>query len=144
VRLTGSVAAGWMAFVGMLYFAKPLAFFRVFTYRGSEGILAVGGTMLALAALWQLVDAICITLSETLRAAGDTTWPMATRILFAWGVFVPAAWFAVRTLGGGVVTLMLSVVAYITVLAGALAWRFASGRWREIQLVEPDATPSAG
>jgi MATE family multidrug resistance protein len=99
--------------------------------------------MLALAALWQLVDAICITLSEALRAAGDTTWPMAARILLAWGVFVPAAWLGVRTLGGGVVTLMLSVVAYIGVLAGVLAWRFASGRWREIQLVEPDATPIA-
>jgi MATE family multidrug resistance protein len=139
VRLTGSVAGGWMAFVGILYFARPLAFFQMFTYRGSEGILAVGGTMLVLAAFWQIVDAVCITLSETLRAAGDTTWPMAARILLAWGVFVPSAWIAVRTLGGGVVTLMLSVVAYITVLAGALAWRFASGRWREIQLVEPEA-----
>jgi hypothetical protein len=37
---------------------------------------------------------------------------------------------------------MLSVVAYIAVLAGALAWRFASGRWRAIELVdEPHATP---
>jgi MATE family multidrug resistance protein len=139
VRLTGTVAGGWMAFVGMLYFAKPIAFFRVFTYRGSEGILAVGGTMLALAALWQLVDAICITLSETLRAAGDTTWPMAARILLAWGVFVPTAWLAVRILGGGVVTLMLSVVGYLALLAGVLAWRFASGRWRDIQLVESPA-----
>ncbi len=139
VRLTGSVAGGWMAFVGILYLARPLAFFQMFTYRGSEGILAVGGTMLVLAAFWQIVDAVCITLSETLRAAGDTTWPMAARILLAWGVFVPSAWIAVRTLGGGVVTLMLSVVAYITVLAGALAWRFASGRWREIQLVEAEA-----
>lgn len=139
VRLTGSVAGGWMALVGMLYFVTPLTFFRVFTYRGSEGILAVGGTMLAMAALWQLVDAICITLSETLRAAGDTTWPMAARILLAWGVFVPAAWFAVRVLGGGVVTLMLSLVAYLALLAGVLAWRFASGRWRDIQLVEPPA-----
>ena len=36
---------------------------------------------------------------------------MAARILLAWGVFVPSAWIAVRTLGGGVATLMLSVVA---------------------------------
>jgi MATE family multidrug resistance protein len=140
VRLSGGIACSWMAFVGVLYFAEPLTFLRLFTYRGSEGILAVGGTMLMLAALWQLFDAIGITLSETLRAAGDTTWPMAARILLAWGVFVPGAWLAVRTWGGGVVTLMLSVVAYIAVLAGVLAWRFASGRWRQIQLVETEPT----
>jgi multidrug resistance protein, MATE family len=137
VRISGGVACSWMAFVGVLYFTEPLAFLRLFTYRGSEGILTVGATMLMLAALWQLFDAVGITLSEALRAAGDTTWPMAVRILLAWGAFVPGTWLAVRAWGGGVVTLMLSVVAYIAVLAGALAWRFASGRWREIQLVEP-------
>jgi MATE family multidrug resistance protein len=140
VRLSGGIACSWMVFVGVLYSAQPLTFLRLFTYRGSEGILAVGATMLMLAALWQLFDAIGITLSETLRAAGDTTWPMTARILLAWGVFVPGAWLAVRTWGGGVVTLMLSVVAYIAVLAGVLSWRFASGRWRQIQLVETEAT----
>jgi multidrug resistance protein, MATE family len=141
VRLTGGIAGGWMVLVGALYLTEPLAFFRMFTHRGSEGILAVGGTMLMLASLWQIFDAVCITLSETLRAAGDTTWPMAARIVLAWGLFLPAAWLAVRTRGGGVVPLMLSVVAYIAVLAGALVWRFASGRWREIQLVEANIEP---
>ena len=138
VRLSGSIASGWMAFIGILYFAEPLAFMRIFIYRGSEGMLAVGAAMLVLASLWQIFDAIGITLSETLRAAGDTIWPMAARIVLAWGVFIPGAWLSVRSLGGGVVTLMLSLVAYIALLAGALAWRFASGRWREIQLVETD------
>jgi MATE family multidrug resistance protein len=142
-RLTGSVAIGWMITVGALYFSEPLAFFSLFASRGSEGILAVGGTMLTLAAFWQLFDGIGITLSEALRAAGDTTWTMAARVVLAWGVFVPLAWLSVRSWGGGVVTLMLAVVAYIAVLAGALAWRFASGRWRDIELVSNELREGA-
>lgn len=138
VRLTGTVAIGWMIAVGALYFSEPLMFFRLFASRGSDRILAVGATMLTLAAFWQLFDGIGITLSEALRAAGDTTWTMGARVLLAWGVFVPLAWLAVRSWGGGVVTLMLAVVAYIVVLAAALAWRFASGRWRDIELVSSD------
>ena len=37
-------------------------------------------TMLLISAAWQLFDAIGITLSETLRAAGDTTWTAAARL----------------------------------------------------------------
>jgi hypothetical protein len=33
---------------------------------------------------------------------------------------------------------MLVLVSYLALLAMALAWRFASGRWRSIELVEPD------
>ena len=33
-----------------------------------------------------------MTLSETLRAAGDTTWPAAARIMLAWAVFAPCAY----------------------------------------------------
>jgi MATE family multidrug resistance protein len=138
VRLTGVVAIGWMVAVGTLYFAEPIAFFRLFSSHGSEGLLAVGGVMLQLAAVWQLFDGIGITVSEALRAAGDTTWTMVARIVLAWGVFVPLAWVSVRSWGGGVVTLMLVLVVYIALLAAALAWRFASGRWRDIRLVEVD------
>jgi Na+-driven multidrug efflux pump len=53
-------------------------------------------------------------------------------------VFLPLAWFAVIRHGGGVVTLMLVLVTYLALLAMALAWRFSSGRWRAIELVEPE------
>ena len=62
---------------------------------------------------------------------------MTARIALAWGVFLPLAWFAILHRGGGVVTLMLVLVLYLALLATALAWRFASGRWRAIELMEP-------
>jgi|HubBroStandDraft_2_1064218.scaffolds.fasta_scaffold131609_1 MATE family multidrug resistance protein len=138
VRLTGIVAVAWMGAVGLLYGVAPGALIRLFASRGSPHIVAAGTTMLTLAALWQLFDGVGITLSEALRAAGDTSWTMGARIALAWGVFVPLGWTAVVRRGGGVVTLMLVLIVYIALLAAALAWRFASGRWRDIELVEPD------
>lgn len=137
VRLTGSVAIGWMVSVGLLYLVEPAALIGVFAH-GSGALVATGATMLTLSAVWQLFDGMGITLSESLRAAGDTFWPMAARIALAWGAFLPGAWFAVMRRGGGVVTLMLMLVGYLALLAMALAWRFASGRWRSIELVEPN------
>jgi MATE family multidrug resistance protein len=136
VRLTGTVAIGWMVTVGLLYLVAPRALLRIFASQDSDAIVTVGAVMLTLSALWQLFDGIGITLSEALRAAGDTSWPMAARIALAWGVFLPLAWFAVLHRGGGVVTLMLVLVVYLALLAVALAGRFASGRWRAIELVE--------
>jgi MATE family multidrug resistance protein len=138
VRLTGTVAVGWMVTVGLLYLVAPRALLGVFAAHDSDALVSIGATMLTLSALWQLFDGIGITLSESLRAAGDTTWPMAARIALAWGVFLPLAWFAVMHRGGGVVTLMLVLVTYLALLSTALAWRFSSGAWRAIELVEPE------
>ncbi len=138
VRLTGALASGWMVTVGLLYLVAPASIMRVFASHDSDALVTIGATMLTMAAIWQLFDGIGITLSEALRAAGDTSWPMAARIALAWGVFLPLAWVAVIQRHGGVVTLMLVLVTYLALLAGALAWRFASGRWRAIELVEPE------
>jgi MATE family multidrug resistance protein len=140
VRLTGTVAVGWMVTVGLLYLVAPRALVGIFAAHDSDALVSIGGTMLTLSALWQLFDGIGITLSESLRAAGDTTWPMAARIALAWGVFLPLAWLAIMQRGGGVVTLMLVLVTYLALLATALAWRFSSGRWRAIELIEPDVS----
>jgi MATE family multidrug resistance protein len=90
-----------------------------------------------MSALWQLSDAVSMTLAETLRAAGDTAWTATARLVLAWGVFTPAAFLVVREGGGGPVEAMLCLVGYLTLLAVALAWRFKTGAWRKIELIEP-------
>jgi MATE family multidrug resistance protein len=137
VKRTVSVAALWMGSVGVVYVLVPGLIFSLFDPGdGSvDELVAVGTTMLGLSALWQLFDAVGITLSESLRAAGDTTWCMAARIVLAWLLFVPMAWAAVRVFGGGAITVMVSMIVYIAALALAFSLRFRSGRWREIDLV---------
>ena len=137
VKLTGAVASVWMLSVGMIYFVVPEALIALFKPREGDALalIAVGSTMLMLSALWQLADAVQLALSEALRAAGDTAWCMGARLVLAWVVFTPVAWAAVLLLDGGVYTVMAAMIAYIVVLAATFAARFASGRWRQIDLV---------
>jgi MATE family multidrug resistance protein len=93
--------------------------------------------MLMFSALWQIFDAVGITLTETLRAAGDTAWTATARLVLAWVVFTPAAWVIVRYADGGPNGAMACLVAYLALLSTALAWRFRSGAWRRIELIEP-------
>jgi MATE family multidrug resistance protein len=142
VKLTGAVAMGWMASVGLLYVIFPHQLIGLFEPKDGNValLLSTGVTMLMLSALWQLFDAITLTLSEALRAAGDTAWCMTARLVLAWAVFTPAAWIAVLWLDGGVLSLMSALIAYIGLLAATLGFRFFSGRWRNIDLVGAEPT----
>jgi MATE family multidrug resistance protein len=137
VRLTGQVACGWMGSVALLYLMEASWLMRLFQPRDieAEALMTVGTTMLALSAIWQLFDAVGITLSETLRAAGDTAWCMGARIVLAWVVFMPFAWLSVVMFHGGVNYVIAAMVVYLALLSVVFALRFASGKWRNIDLV---------
>ena len=136
VRRTFALAAGWQASVGIACLLVPELLFAPFVHGASTPeLMTVGARMLALSAGWQLFDSAATTLAETLRAAGDTAWPLAARLVLAWGLFVPGAWISVRWLGGTEVTAMGWLIAYLGLLAAVLWLRFRSGAWRRIVLV---------
>jgi MATE family multidrug resistance protein len=140
VRLALVLTGFWMVATGGAYLLAPevlLAWFRPRDAIG-DGLVEIGTTMLVIAAVWQFFDAASITFSEALRAAGDTTWCMGARIVAAWVVFTPVAWTAVFVLEAGVVTIMLTLLGYVAILAAAFSWRFATGRWRSIEMVEAE------
>jgi multidrug resistance protein, MATE family len=142
VRLTVIAAAAWMGSVGILYLCVPTPLVRLFAQPGPnlEAFLTTGSLMLSFSAFWQLFDAVGITLSESLRAAGDTTWCMLVRIVLAWFAFIPGAWYFVLQRNGGVPAVMSLMVGYILLLATAFALRFLSGKWQNIDLLgEPEA-----
>lgn len=137
VKLTVLVACAWMGSVAIVYLvgARELMMFFQPSGVAGEQLIAVGTTMLAFSAVWQLFDAIGLSFSEILRAAGDTTWTMAARIVLAWVIFTPFAWLAVRKFNGGVNAVLGAMLLYVLLLAVTLAARFASGKWRSIDLV---------
>jgi MATE family multidrug resistance protein len=138
VKLTIAVAAVWMGTIGTTYLVFPGPLLRLFdSANASPHFVEVGITMLLISAAWQLFDAIGITLSETLRAAGDTAWTATARLVLAWALFIPGAYLVVKVWDGGPVGAMICLVVYLALLAVAFAYRFKSGAWRTIQLIEP-------
>ncbi len=137
LKLTSMVACGWMGSVALIYVscaALLMAWFRPDGVAGAA-LVEVGAGMLTLSAVWQLFDALGLTFGEALRAAGDTAWCMGLRVVLAWVVFMPAAWLAVRVFNGGPTAVMGSLILYLVLIAVGLAARFASGKWRDIDLV---------
>jgi MATE family multidrug resistance protein len=137
VKATLACTMVWMGAIGAIYALFPVAVLSLFASDRFGELVAIGTTMLVTSAAWQLTDAVGITLAETLRAAGDTAWTAAARLILAWLVFTPAAFLVVLRLGGGPIGAMLCLVGYVGLLAGALAWRFRSGAWKRIELIEP-------
>ncbi len=128
----------WMGAIGLVDVAAPHAVLSLFEEPGKSGqLVAIGTTMLAISAAWQLFDAVNMTFAETLRAAGDTTWTAGARLVLAWFVFTPAAFAVVRWTTSGAVGAMICLVVYLGILATALALRFRTGRWKAIHLIEP-------
>lgn len=140
VKITLLCTMTWMGLIGMLYVALPGEILSLFDSRGqSKDMVAIGTTMLLISTAWQLFDAIGMTLSETLRAAGDTFWTATARVVLAWFVFTPLAILVVLVWDGGPVGAMVCLVAYLGLLAAALGYRFRSGAWRRIELIERNA-----
>ncbi len=142
VTLTMRTAAIWMGGIGAVYLIAPAAIVAQFRPDGvpAEALFSTGVVMLQMSAAWQVFDAIALTLSEVLRSAGDTTWPMLARMGLAWAVFVPGSIVVVTIMGGGEVAAMLCLIAYLALLAATLAYRFLGGAWRRIELTEAEPT----
>lgn len=137
VLRTFSVAAAWQGLVGLLYFTIPVQLMALFArdeLESASGVAALGAELLAISALWQLLDATVMTISEALRAAGDTAWTLWARIILAWVIWLPLAWLAVFKLEGGAVAATWSMVVYMLFLAVVMVLRFRSGAWRRIDL----------
>ena len=140
--LTARVALAWQGGVGLLYLLLPGLIMHAFASgAASAQLVTVGASMLALSAAWQVFDALGLTIGEALRAAGDTAWCMWARLLSAWTVFVPVAWWAVNLRHGGPLAAIGVTIFYLAVLAAAFLWRFRSGAWRRIELVEMEPQP---
>ena len=139
VKLTFATAGTWQTIVGLSYLVIPTILFEPFTggLASSPELARIGRRMLMLSAAWQLFDATAGTLAEALRAAGDTAFTLWARTVIAWVIFVPGAYITVRYLHGGELGAVAWFIVYMGLLAGTLFFRFRSGAWRKLELVEP-------
>ena len=135
VKRTALVAASWQGMVGVIYFLFPIPIMALFARDdlAASELARLGAVLLAISAAWQLFDAAVMTISEALRAAGDTAWVLWARVGLAWVVWLPLSLWVVNQ-GGGPPEATACMVVYFVTLAAAVFWRFRSGAWRHIDL----------
>ena len=104
----------------------------------AEQIVDIGATVMLCAAVYQLFDAAEIVYTGALRGAGDTLWPMVVTALVSWTAILGGGMLFVHFLPQlGSTGPWIATSAYVIILGVLIGWRFESGAWRRINLLNP-------
>ena len=124
------LAALLASIVALIFLASPELLLGIFT--NEAGVLALGRPLLALGALFQLVDAIGIVTGGSLRGAGDTRFSFLVSATAAWLVRLPLLWVAVIWLDTGLYGAWIAETVFMGTLCAVFVARFRNGRWKTI------------
>ena len=103
-------------------------------YTRDADVLALARPLFALAAAFQLFDALQIVAGGALRGAGDTRWPFLVQTLLAWLLRLPLVWLFAFALEGGVVGAWYAEFVFVLALAAVLGFRLRSGAWQQVRI----------
>ena len=142
------MTAVFMCGVGILLAAVAPLLLPTFTDSNdldAQAAVALGGTLLWLAAIYQFFDGLNMASGMCLRGAGDVVIPAALVLPVSWLVFVPLAHALTFAPGQGWVGFLpqwgygsvggwAALVFYVMLLGSALCLRWRSGAWQRINL----------
>lgn len=92
-------------------------------------------SLLRIAAFYVLSEAVMIALIGTLRGAGDTYFTMFASIIVHW-LFVPILYLSLNVFRFSVPMSWLFIALFYFLFSGVLFWRFKSGKWKKIKVIE--------
>ena len=108
----------------------------------ADRIIALGSMFLIATATFQAFDAVAMTLSGSLRGAGDTVVPGVVTVILSWVVIVALGTIlkhtlpeTLRPLGG-----WIGAALYIALLAIFLLFRFVGGKWKLRKVLAESST----
>ncbi len=125
----------------VLFLTLPTPIIALFLDRAnpqSAEIIAFGTVLLALSALFQMVDATQVMALGFLRGMQDTRVPMWLAVFSYWVIGIPVSYALAFPLGMGGAGLWLGLTVGLSVAAGLLLWRF----WRKAPPVPKSLTPA--
>lgn len=133
---------GYMCCVAAMYVLIPEWLVSIFeSGRDPASFAAVAAmvpALLACAALYSLADAVNVTFSFALRGAGDTRFVTLLTFALGWPIMVVPTFLSVRA-GHSILWAWIYATAYILAIAVCFAWRFRSGKWKSMRVIEPEA-----
>jgi Na+-driven multidrug efflux pump len=130
-----ALGAGVMCLMGVVFCTFAPQMFALFCPQEEKaGVIAAGVPVLRLVAFAMPFLAGTMILTPALRGAGDTRVPL----LITWTGFllvrIPLAYLLTGQAGLGLFGAWLAMFADLFVRGGFIAYRFASGRWKRMQV----------
>mgnify|MGYP000036765051 CR=1 FL=1 len=121
-----------MSLVGAIMVLFPAQLVAIFI--SDPAVIAAATPTLRAAGLVQPALAVSFILLGALRGAGDTRWPLFSRLLTTWAVRLPLTFLMVGWMGMGLSGVWLAMCADFTLQAILVLWRFSSGTWKRIEV----------
>lgn len=138
---------GYMSTVAAIYLLFPHALVSVFEGgRDPESFAAVAAIvpgLLVCVAAYSLADAVNVTFAFALRGAGDTRFVTLATFCLAWPIMVLPTYLVVRA-GGSVNWTWWFATAHIFAMAIVFFFRFRSGKWKSMRVIESAVAPDQG
>lgn len=136
---------GYMFIVAAAYVLIPNVLVSIFEGdRDPEQFAIVAAmipTLLACAAVYSLADAGNVSFAFALRGAGDTRFVSLLTFALAWPIMVIPTFFVVQ-FGGNLYWAWVSATAYIVAMAFCFLWRFRTGKWKSMRVIEAPTAES--
>ncbi len=133
---------GWvyMGAVALSFLLFPRPYFALFT-GDAPGMVALGEVLgkgrwlLAMMALWGLLDAINLILGGALKGAGDTRFVLVYSALATWLVWMPGELVLLLWLDAGLMVAWVWMTLFVFLLAAGFWLRFRRGKWKTIEMI---------
>ena len=123
----GAASAGWTALLlsalfmgsaGVVLAAEPRWIVRLFI--ADPAVIRVGGTLLRIAALFELFDGWQVVATGALRGLGDTRSPMLAHLAGYWAIGLPIVYVLSFPLGWGVRGIWVGLTAALILIGAVL------------------------
>lgn len=131
-RPRAAAAAGWTAIaLGVAFMASAAVLFVVMpdvligAFTRDAAVLALGATLLRVAAVFQLFDGVQGVATGVLRGLGDTRTPMITNLAGHWIFGLPVGYLLCFTFGFGAIGLWIGLSTGLIVAGVILLWVWA-------------------
>ena len=134
-RVAIAISALFSLLTVALFLTFPTPIIAVFldvSQPQTAAILAFGSVLLAMAALFQVADAMQVMALGLLRGVQDTRVPLVLAAVSYWVIGIPASWVLAFPMGFGGVGLWSGLVIGLVVAAVLLMLRFWTGAGRPV------------
>jgi multidrug resistance protein, MATE family len=111
-----------MILAGIVLFLVPRPLIALYTH--DPQVLALGPTLLAIAAAFQIFDGIQTVSTGALRGLGETRIPMFANLVGYWALGLPLGFVLCFVLKKGVIGLWIGLTLALVVIASSLLYRW--------------------
>jgi MATE family multidrug resistance protein len=142
------LALGYMSTMAVLYMCVPEWFLMPYGLGAHGEDFAAAQTLaeglLQIVAIYCVFDGMYIVFTSALKGAGDTRYVMLVSIALSWLVLLIPAFVGIAYFDVGIWTLWAFLCAYIAAAGIVFYWRFKSGAWKTMRVIEDAHQSVAG